>query len=259
MNLHFNLKSTFFICICLMFWQAFLPMTWSVAFGGFMASFLFYRRKKILSCYDVIFSTAFLINLWYMLESWGSVRQYDYFNFYMQADYFLDHNFFISNPKKYLSVVYFQPPLWSGIAALVCKTMMLLGKTAEQGFDFVRFISLFAVSGTAIVFLKLLQRMCSDEKMRIFSFALFCFLPIHSIMANLVNNDALVYFLMIGALYLGVLWYDDSSWLKTCQLSGVILLAGMTKFSGLMIVPAVAVLGISKLLQVAKKQKMLVG
>lgn len=256
MNLNFNLKSVFAACIGLMFWQAFLPMTWGAALFGFAVTCFFYARKKVLSGFDVIFSAAFLINLWYVLESWGNVRQYDYFNFYMQADYFLKNDFFIFHPQKYLEVVYFQPPLWSGIAAIVCKIMMLFGKTAEQGFDFVRFISLFCVSGSAIVFWRLLKRFHFEKEVRAFVFALFCFMPIHSIMANLVNNDALVYFLMLGVLYLGILWYDDNSWLRTAQLSGVIFCAGMTKFSGLMAVSAVAVLGICKLLQVSKKQKL---
>ena len=258
MTLHFNLKAMFLVCIGLMFWHALLPASLSVAVLGGVAVCLFYARKKVLSVYDVIFSVSFLINLWYVLASWGNVRQYDYFNFYMQTDYFLEHDFFVAHPREYLSSVYFQPPLWSGIAAGVCKIMMLLGKTEEQGFDFVRFISLFAVSGAAIVFFRLLQRFAFEKKVGIFVFALFFFMPIHSIMANLVNNDALVYFLMIGALYLGILWYDGNSWRRAAQLSTIIFLAGMTKFSGLMIVAAIAVLGIGKLLQVQKKQRFLV-
>lgn len=256
MNLHFNLKSMFLVCIGFMFWQALLPATLGIAGVGSVVCCLFYARKKMLGVCDVIFLMSFLINLWYVLASWGNVRQYDYFNFYMQADYFLDHNFFVFNPKEYLSIVYFQPPLWSAVAAVVCKIMMLLGKTEEQGFDFVRFISLFAVSGTAIIFFRMIQRFVFEKWVSVFIFALFCFMPIHSVVANLVNNDAFVYFLMLGALYLGILWYDDNSWLRTMWLSGIIFLAGMTKFSGLMVVPAIAVLGISKLLQVTSQQRL---
>ncbi len=255
MTLHFNLRAMFLVCIGLMLWHALLPATLSVAVLLMMAVCLFYVRKKEFSVYDVIFSVSFLLNLWYVLASWGNVRQYDYFNFYMQTDYILEHNFFVSNPREYLSSVYFQPPLWSGIAAGVCKIMMLLGKTEEQSFDFVRFVSLFAVSGATIIFFKLLQRFAFEKKVCAFVFALFCFMPFHSIMANFVNNDAFVYFLMLGALYLGILWYGDNSWCRTIWLSVVIFLAGMTKFSGLMIVPAIAVLGICKILQVSEKQK----
>ena len=255
MTLHFNLRAMFLVCIGLMLWHALLPATLSVAVLLMMAVCLFYVRKKEFSVYDVIFSVSFLLNLWYVLASWGNVRQYDYFNFYMQTDYILEHNFFVSNPREYLSSVYFQPPLWSGIAAGVCKIMMLLGKTEEQSFDFVRFVSLFAVSGATIIFFRLLQSFAFEKKVCAFVFAFFCFMPFHSIMANLVNNDAFVYFLMLGALYLGILWYGDNSWCRTIWLSVVIFLAGMTKFSGLMVVPAIAVLGICKILQVSEKQK----
>lgn len=257
MTLHFNLKTIFIVCMGLMFWHALLPATWGVALFLFVGAGVFYAQKKELGICDVIFSASFLINLWYVLGFWGEVRQYDYFNFYMHADYFLAHNFFIFNIHEYLNAVYFQPPLWGGIAGVVCKILMLLGKTKEVGFDFVRFISLFAISGAAIIFWHLLQRLSFEKKVGVWVFALFCFMPIHSIMANLVNNDALVYFLMLGVLYLGILWYDNNSWCRTWQLSSVIFLAGMTKFSGLMIVPFIAVLGISKLLQTPRKQQLL--
>lgn len=249
MCLHFNLKEMFILCVGLMLWHAVAPMTLGIAVVTLSVFSVYYIYQKKLTTFDLVFIGSFIINLWYMLNSWGNMRQYDYFNFYMHADYFLENNFFIAQPSLYLSKAYFQPPLWGGIAAIICKMMMFLGKTKELGFDFVRFISLFAISGTSIVFFRILLYFRFEKILSLFIFALFCFMPIHAVMSNLVNNDALVYFLMLCGIYLALLWYDNNTWTRTLQLGGVLLLAGMTKFSGLMIVPAIAVLGIFKLVK----------
>ena len=253
MILHFNLISVFLLCIGLMFWHALFAGTWFVALAVIVSAMLLMKRKKCLSAADIVFVTAFLLNLWYILFSWGNVRQYDYFNFFMHADYFVTHDFFINKPSDYLQSVYFQPPLWGAICGAVTKVMMLLGKTKEAGFDFVRFINLFAISGTGIIFWRMISLFIAKENVRFFGFALFLFLPINAIMANLVNNDAMVYFLMTATLYEAFLWYENGAWKQIYIMSGLLFLGAMIKFSALMIMPALGVLCLFKLINTKNK------
>jgi hypothetical protein len=81
-------------------------------------------------------------------------------------------------------------------------------------------------------------------RLQVSLFILFIFAPINGIMANLVNNDALVYFLMLAGLYVAYLWYLQRTYRLAFVLSGLLFFAGMTKFSGLMIVPYIAILGL---------------
>ena len=85
MTLHFNLKSVSALSLILMFWHLLLPYTF---LGGVICLLLlaFYFRyfRQSFSLVDLGFSAAFLFNLWYVLESWGNVRQYDYFNFVIE-------------------------------------------------------------------------------------------------------------------------------------------------------------------------------
>ena len=197
-KLHFNLRDMFAIVMVLLLWHLFLPYTLTagvvicVAFMG-----LGWKYGVRPSLIDACFIAAFLLNLWYVLASWGNVRQYDYFNFVMHTDYFLQNDFFLTEPSAYLQSVYFQPPLWGGISALVTKFSMWLGATQNMGFDSVRFISLFCVTGAGILFWRLLNMFQFSEKLKITLFALFVFFPVHGLVANLVNNDALTYFLII--------------------------------------------------------------
>ena len=253
MALHFNLKDVFFLCVVLAGWHLSLPWTLGLAaayFGGVLV-YLCRQRQDIYS--DTVFAAAFLMNLWYVLASWGNVRQYDYYNFLMHADYFLQHGFFIEAPLGYLQSVYFQPPLWGLVSALTAKLCMMLGGDFAAGFDSVRFISLFCVSGAGILFWRLAGALNLGEKVKFWLFMLFCFFPAQGIAANLVNNDAAVYFLMTAMMYVGYQWYIGGRWRDAFALSGLLLAAGLVKFSGLMILPALGVLGLFRLFQAKDK------
>lgn len=89
--------------------------------------------------------------------------------------------------------------------------------------------------------------------MRLGLFALFCFFPAHGIAANLVNNDAAVYFLMTAMIYCGYRWHTGGGWREALGLSGLLLAAGLVKFSGLMVLPALGVLGLFRLAQAENK------
>lgn len=242
MALHFNLKGMFLFCVGLAFWHFLLPgMLYAAAVGlvGFLA-YLYKKRQNIAA--DLVFAVAFGLNLWYVAASFGNVRQYDYYNFFMHADYFVSHNFFVSSPVLYFQSVYFQPPLWGLIAGVVTKLCMLFGAAKESGFDYVRFISLFCVSGAGIMFWRLTDvlKFTSGVKLGVFCFLLF--FPASGIMANLVNNDAPVYFLMTAMLYQAYMWQQQGQFRNAVCLSGLLFLAGMTKFSGLMVAPGIGVL-----------------
>ncbi len=245
MALHFNLKGMFLFCAVLTVWQLFLPYTPTV--GGLAmasAAIWFGIRDKRFSVADGIFAAAFAMNLWYVCGSWGNVRQYDYFNFVMHADYFVKNGFFATAPGDYLQSVYFQPPLWGLISGIFMKLAT---------FDSVRFASLFCVSGAGIVFWRLMGEFHFKKNVRLGLFALFCFFPANSIMANLVNNDALVYFLMTAMMYAGYKWYVSGMWRDALMLAGLLLTAGLTKFSGLMMIPALGVLELFRLAQAKDK------
>ncbi len=251
MKLHYNLSGMFLVCFGLMCWQIFLPYPLLGALLVVLLWGVWLRRE--FSAVDCIFALAFLMNVWYITASWGNMRQYDYFNFVMHADYFMQNDFFISAPETYLQSVYFQPPLWGLIAALVTKICMGFGLTQAEGFDYVRYVSLFGVSGAAILFWRLLGLFLFKNHIRAGIFALFCFFPMQGILANLVNNDAMVYFLMTAIIYTGYKWYLSGAWNDVLAVSGLFLIAGLIKFSVLMLLPAVAILGLCRLIQAQNK------
>lgn len=203
MSLHFNLKGIFLFCAGLWLWWVFLPYPFLGALtllGGYSLA-----RFREISKADIIFFSALVLTVWYVLNAMGNVRQYDYYNFVMMADYYVRNGFFIDNPKMFLSEIYFQPPLWGLISALMTKTGMVSGLTQETAFDGVRFFSLFSIVGSWIIFWRLMTEFKFKKGVRLSLFSLFCFFPIGIIMANLVNNDALVYFLMMCAIQMSLL------------------------------------------------------
>lgn len=251
MMLHFNLKRMFFLCCGLICWQLWLPYP---LLGGMLGiAAVSGWQKRNFSMADGVFAMAFLLNLWYVAASMGNVRQYDYYNFVMFADYFIRYDFFISQPQNFLQEIYFQPPLWGLAAALVTKFCMFLGATQEAGFDCVRYLNLFAISGAGIIFWRFSGLLAFKPEVRLGVFALFCLFPANAVLANLVNNDAMVYFLMLAILYAGYLWCLSGERKNAVLLAGLLLMAGMTKFSGLMTVPALGIFGLCRLAQEENK------
>jgi hypothetical protein len=222
--------------------------------------YLFYLYKhNNLSYVDGIFSLSFLMNIWFITQTVGNVYQYDYFNFYMHADYFVMNDFFINNPKMYLSSVYFQPPLWGMIAGLVTKLMMFIGQSKELGFDYVRFVSLFAVSGSSIIFWKLIKKFDIRENISLVGFVFYSFFPVQSILSGLVNNDAMTYFVMISVVYLAYCWYEDNTWHNSILIALLLFIGGMIKFSALMVCAGLGMLILCKLLADKKNYKIILG
>lgn len=252
MILHFNLIGMFFFCVGLICWQLLLPYPLLGAVIGLGGVFIYLRRN--LTSADWIYGLAFVMNVWYVSSSMGNVRQYDYYNFVMHADYFLQNGFFIDAPKMYLQSVYFQPPLWGLIIALATKFCMLFGVAQAEGFDCVRYLNLFAISGAGIILWRFMVVFGFKQYVRLGVLALFCFFPANSILANLVNNDAMVYFLMLAIMYGGYQWYLTGSWVEVLIIAGLLFVAGMIKFSGLMVVPALGVLGLCRFMSTENKR-----
>ena len=253
-ELHFNLKDIFAIVLVLLLWHLYMPYTLVAAIVICLAFVgLGWKYGVRPSGVDACFVAAFLLNLWYVLASWGNIRQYDYFNFVMHTDYFLQNNFFFKHPASYWQTVYFQPPLWGAISALITKFSMWLGATQNMGFDSVRFMGVFCVSGAGILFWRLLNLFEFSDKLKGLLFAGFIFFPIQGIVANLVNNDALTYFLMMVMIYSGYKWYLEGKWSDCLYLSLALFLAGLVKFSGLMLVPALGGWGLLRLIKASDK------
>jgi hypothetical protein len=249
MAISFNLRGMFLLCVLLMIWHMVLPYSFLVGILG-IAGYLFWAHsKRKVTVVDLLFAISFLFNLWYILGENISFRQYDYFNFFMHAVFFVENDFFIDGLIGYLRSVFFQPPLWGLIAGVVTKIALLLGETREFGFDLVRFMSLFSISGVMILAWRWFSLFDLKRNILVWGYAVFLLFPIHMIMAGFNNNDALVYFFMMALVYEGYLWYVNQSLKRAFIIAGILVLAGMTKFSGLMVVAYLGMLGIALLIK----------
>jgi len=253
MSLNFNLKGMFLFVMFLMLWQMLLPggmICGNLLVLGYLV-YVYYKNK--LSVCDVLFAFSFVINFWYVTRLSINVNQYDYFNFFMHAVYFVENDFFVKNPISYLQNVYFQPPLWGGIAGAITKLGVLFDLGREEAFDCVRYVSLFAISGVGIIVWKFFNLFKINNKVLLWGYGVFLLMPIHTIMAGLNNNDAFVYFIMVAILYVGYDWYLKPDIKKSLKISGLLILAGMTKFSGLMVVSYLGILGLGKIIETKNK------
>lgn len=244
MAIHFNLKSILALSLGLAICQVLCGYTLIIGGGLALLYGAYLQQHKKLSSADVILLAAGLMNLWYVCGSWENVRQHDYYNFVMFADYFVTNHFFVAPFTSYLQSVYYHPPVWGLVSGLFMKFLE---------FDAVRMLSFAAIMASYILMWRLLTDLNIKERVKLWLFFFYCFYPATGYMSNWVNNDAAVYFLMMATIYQAFKWCEDCSWKRTLWTAGLLVLSGMTKFSGLMVVPAIGVLMLFKLLLSPKK------
>lgn len=256
MVLNFSLRAFFCLTVLVMLWHMLLPYTMGAAIALITLYLLWVHHCSRITIADGIFVLGILFNLWFVLATWGNVYQYDYYNFYMQAEYVGSHSFFISAPTEYFRNVFFQPPLWGFISAFITKIAVITGHSYEEGFNFVRFISFYCVGGVAILLWRMMNNFGFASRLKNALLAFFLFFPINGLFSGLVNNDAITYFLMMAIVYVANQWVYDGTWRQTINISLLLLMAGMTKFSGLMVLPAIGALGLYRLVQSPDKKNL---
>lgn len=157
--------------------------------------------------------------------------------------YYLFQN--ASLPKESYNQFY-HPPLHHAIMAIAMKIYTLLGiKTAGME-ELLQCLPLFYTSATIVYLNKIGIKLGLSEKGRMLGVGFAAFLPYSIMQAAALNNDALMILLDVMFVYYLICWYQESTW------SGIILMAVtiggamMTKFSGVLLAPAAAVIMLAK-------------
>ncbi len=249
MELHFDFKGLFLFCVGLMICQMLYGMAFESGVVGLWVWLAYLRGNKKIRIQDLVFAIGFLVNLRYVSALGENIHQYDYYNYYSHGMFFVENDFFINNPVDYIKGAFFHPPLWGGISGVVIKIGNLLGIEDVLAYDKVRFINLFAIAGVWVVSWKFFNLFDFRKEIVLWGWGLFVFLPIHTILAGLNNNDPLMYLFMCGAIYQGYLWYGEEKGRKrSFVIAGLVIGAGMTKLSGVMVIVFLSMLGLGKLI-----------
>ena len=195
----------------------------------------------------LIFS-GFLLRLFYVIMTQGHLVQNDLGSFRDDSWGNLGYVYQIlatgrlpvQNPITHYQL--YHPPLHYALAALCAGVYyVLFGVQMGQVDEVMQMLPLFYSTATLVFLNKIgLQFRCSSlGRCAMLGFA--GFLPYSIFLGGALNNDSLVILLMIMCVYFTIKWYNDPSLKNILVMAVLIGCAMMTKISGAMIAPAMAI------------------
>ena len=147
----------------------------------------------------------------------------------------------------------YHPPLHHIILALGARLFQLLGMDMANVDEYLQAFALFYTTVTLVYLNKIGRAIHVCPFGRFVMIGLAGFLPYGYLMAGALNNDPLVTMLMMMAVYYTIVWYQDPTWKRILAMAVCIGCAMMSKVSGALVAPAMAVVMLAKAWQMRRE------
>ncbi len=192
----------------------------------------------------LILAVGLVMRFGYCFYTGAYTRQHDMGNF---EDNYGHYTYIYHYIQSWLPVTqsfwqYHHPPLYHFLAgkfiALSTATLSVSPAQAAEGLQ----LGAAALTGMMSVLLyRILYWGKANRHAIIVAMLLFCLHPNFYIMSGSANNDNLMIFFVIAALFLTLRWYQEQSWKHTLLLALAIGCGMMTKLSAFLIAPLTAI------------------
>jgi len=136
---------------------------------------------------------------------------------------------------------FYHPPLHYLISALCLKVYELLGVEPEAWDEVLQALPLFYGTALLIYLEKLGQRLHCPPLGRFLTVGLAAFFPYSIFLGGVLNNDALATLLMVMCIYYTIKWYEEPDGKGIMIMAVCVGCAMMSKLSGAMVAPGMAV------------------
>lgn len=203
----------------------------------------------------ILSMSAFFLKAFYVMYTTIDYRQHDAgsyqggYGHLGYIGYLATHRLRLPDTDPRIIEQFYHPPLHHMIAAVWVKINMKLGFSDSRSYENIQILTL-AYSMLMLYFIyQIIKLLQFDQKNTIFLFSLFCFHPYTILLSGSVNNDLLCILLLTATIYYAICWYRE----KTCMLIIKIALclgfSMLSKASGVLIAPALAILFLLSLFQ----------
>ncbi len=171
--------------------------------------------------------------------------------------YLLEHNWRLPdfNPTTVWS--FYHPPIHHYVAAIVAKISMLFGADKAMAMENVQLLIVFY--GILILFVayKLMKKFNLSGFSLLLPYAFLAFHPSLVMLSGSINNDSLCLLLSLITIYMTILWYENPTLKRIIVLALLFAVTMLTKMSGLLLAPAIAVVFLAKLIKEKEARKQL--
>lgn len=195
----------------------------------------------------MIIFAGFLFRLFYVVMTQGHLIQNDIESLTAESHGHLGYVYMIFSTGKLPDInpvgnyQFYQPPLYYFLAAAFLKVCTLLGAESPVWDELLQLLPVFFTTAILVFLNKIgLQLKCSPLG-RCVTLGLAAFFPYSIFLGSALNNDPLVTLLIVMCVYYTIKWYEKPEIKNVLAMAVCIGCAMMTKLSGAMIAPAMAV------------------
>ena len=196
----------------------------------------------------LLIAAGIMLRLTYNLYSSYTVRQHDvgYFNWTWghanYIEYWYQNGLKLPDFDVRTIWQYYHPPLHHWIMALLFKILNLCGMEYMKAAEALQIIPLIYSSLITVVSFRILRFVKLKGTPLVISMAILCFHPFFVLMSGFYNNDPLCVLFMLLSMLLALRWYREPTLKRIIPVALCVGLGMMTKLSGWMVAPAIAVL-----------------
>ena len=228
----------------------------------FYFAFIWYLLGELTTERIVLLLAAagFLLRLGYTLYTGIEERQHDVNTFGSKgighAGYIEYFYYYWRLPDFDPRIVwqFYHPPLHHFIAALWLQCLTLLGMGWERATESIQMLTLFYSSCCMIISYRIFKVLNLKKAGLIVAFAVVCAHPTFFILAGSINNDILSIAFALGAILSTNYWYKNPTAGNILKIALCIGLGTMTKFSVVILAPAIALVFLIKLIGQRKEE-----
>ena len=230
------------------------------------------NRKRSLSDHMILalMIAGFLLRLFYILYTSVDTRQHDVFFFgqngpitqfrYQRHAEYIEYicRYFrlpSTDPSQIGLSQLYHPPLHHIIAAIWLRIGMIFTPHYTRACESIQFLTLFYSSCCMLICHRLFKTLGLNKLSLVIPMAIICFHPTLIIMAGSVNNDILSITFALAAILAAVKWYKEPTLPKILLTALLIGCSMMTKLSGALIAPGIAILFLSRFFQDVKADR----
>ena len=200
----------------------------------------------------VFILAAIFFNLNFVSTTWFNWVQYDILSCYNYIEYIIDNNFMFWRENPLLSrpsYSAYHPILHFFIAGIGLKLAHVASGDIVVANEVVQVLFVFYMFAFYIFANRIIEMFKFDKLVHLCVLGLVCFFPIFNAMAGYFNNDGLLLMLQSASVYYALMYYRDGKrkhlWLMVLS----VVLACLTKLSGVVVLPMIGVVLLVKLWQ----------
>jgi 4-amino-4-deoxy-L-arabinose transferase-like glycosyltransferase len=196
--------------------------------------------------------SAVFFNLNFISTTGFNWVQYDILSCYNYIEYIIENNFMFWRENPLLtrpSYSAYHPILHFFVAGIGLKLAHIISDNIEVANEVVQVVFLYYIFAFYIYANRIIEMFKFNRIVHLIVLVMVCFFPIFNAMAGYFNNDGLLLMLQSASVYYALMYYRDGCKKHLWLMALSVILACLTKLSGVVVLPMIGAIMLVKFWQ----------